>query len=174
VWGQTAVSAALLMLAASEAFWLDVPFVRQEKEGCGSAAVAMVVRYWMKERPELPPQAGDAREIHRRVYSAEAGGSPAGALVRYFEDTGFEAFAFEGDWKALEAHLTKGRPLIVCLSNGRGGARHYVVVVGVSEREAAIHDPAAGKLRLGRREEFERRWNGAGRWALLAVPRRVP
>jgi hypothetical protein len=28
--------------------WLDVPFVSQEKNGCGAASIAMVVRYLVK------------------------------------------------------------------------------------------------------------------------------
>ena len=148
-------------------FWLDVPFVRQEKEGCGAASVAMVLRYWRQE--------GDAREIHRRLYSAESRGTPARALIRYLDERGFDAFAMEGAWEDLEKHLAKGRPLIACLGNGRaGGLRHYVVVVGVSPDQVALHDPAAGQLRLLRRGDFEERWAAAGRWTLLAVPRATP
>jgi ABC-type bacteriocin/lantibiotic exporter with double-glycine peptidase domain len=144
-------------------FWLDVPFVRQEKEGCGAASVAMVLRYWKQE--------GDAREIHRRLYSAESRGAPARALIRYFDERGFDAFAVEGGWQDLEKHLAKGRPLIVCL---KGRPRHYVVVVGVRPDQVALHDPAAGQLRVFPRGDFEERWAAAGRWTLLAVPRVIP
>lgn len=30
------------------AIWIDVPFVSQTKEGCGSAAMSMVMQYWAK------------------------------------------------------------------------------------------------------------------------------
>ena len=28
--------------------WLDVPFVKQEKDGCGAASIAMVMQYWRR------------------------------------------------------------------------------------------------------------------------------
>src|SRR5207248_6187286 len=40
-------SAVFAVVASGAAgFWLDVPYVHQEKDGCGSASLAMVLRYW--------------------------------------------------------------------------------------------------------------------------------
>jgi len=36
--------------AVSAGLWLDVPFVKQEKNGCGSASIAMVMQYWQKQQ----------------------------------------------------------------------------------------------------------------------------
>jgi len=36
----------MLVAAGVPGVWLDVPFVKQEKEGCGSASVAMIMQYW--------------------------------------------------------------------------------------------------------------------------------
>ena len=30
--------------------WLDVPFVKQEKDGCGAASIAMVMQYWQAQQ----------------------------------------------------------------------------------------------------------------------------
>jgi len=30
--------------------WLDVPYIHQEKDGCGAASLAMVLRYWHTAR----------------------------------------------------------------------------------------------------------------------------
>src|ERR1700733_7458123 len=29
--------------------WLDVPFVKQDKNACGAASIAMVMRYWQQQ-----------------------------------------------------------------------------------------------------------------------------
>jgi ABC-type bacteriocin/lantibiotic exporter with double-glycine peptidase domain len=170
--------AAVLLLSAaaapSQPAWLDVPFVRQQREGCGSAAVAMVARYWMKQGFTLPAEVGDAREIHRKLYSPQERGTPAAVLVLYLATNGFDAYPFVGEWKDLEWHLSNGRPLIVSLSNGPKKPRHFAVLVGLRDDKALLHDPANGKLRQMRRADFEKRWAAAGRWTLLAVPRREP
>jgi hypothetical protein len=36
--------------AEDSGVWLDVPFVRREKDGCGAASVAMVMQYWFKRQ----------------------------------------------------------------------------------------------------------------------------
>jgi uncharacterized protein YvpB len=74
----------------------------------------------------------------------------------------------------LEKHLEKGRPLIVALKPGSGGAAlHYVVVVGVDAEESLVlvNDPAQRKGLKQERSDFERKWKGAGNWTLLAIPR---
>ena len=40
------LAAAFLAAAAERSPWLDVPFVRQEKNGCGAACLTMLIRYW--------------------------------------------------------------------------------------------------------------------------------
>ncbi len=35
-----------LLAADLPGVWLDVPFVKQEKDGCGAASIAMVMQYW--------------------------------------------------------------------------------------------------------------------------------
>jgi uncharacterized protein YvpB len=49
---------------------------------------------------------------------------------------------------------------------------HYVVVTGIDwEHEAVfLNDPARGKLLRVERAEFEKEWQAAGNWMLLAVP----
>jgi predicted double-glycine peptidase len=157
--GRLAAVAALTITA--QAAWLDVPFVKQAKNGCGPASVAMVMAYW---RP------GDANPsaIVRELYSRE-NGTLASDIERYFRRQGFEAFAFAGQWTDLEEHIARGRPLIVSLGKTR---RHYVVVTGIdSGRElVAVNDPERRKLQQVDRKSFERDWSAAGRWTLLAVP----
>lgn len=153
--------------------WLDVPFVKQEKNECGVAAIAMVMRYWMKGESGTPPGAEPA-EIRRSIYSRNARGVFASDMQRYFQDQGFRAFVFEGGWADLKHHLAQGRPLIVCLEgDARGAALHYVVVTGLDWQPELVllNDPAQRKLIKLDRKSFEKSWHAAGNWTLLALPK---
>jgi len=160
-----------IVVAETSSLWLDVPFVRQEKEGCGAASIAMVMQYWQhKQGKEVDPSA-DAALIQRELYAREAHGIHASAMQQYFERKGFRAFAFAGEWGDLAQHLEKGRPLIVALKPA-GSSRHYVVIAGVDVGRGlvVVNDPAQRKLLKQDRSSFEREWNAAGKWTLLAVP----
>ena len=112
--GLLCLSGALLA-AAPTGVWLDVPFVEQEKEGCGAASAAMVMQYWL--RAQGKPAGGDAdvNEIRHALHSKAGHGIYASELERYLQQHGFRTFAFAGSWDDLEQHLVKGRPLIVAL-----------------------------------------------------------
>jgi hypothetical protein len=97
--------------------WLDVPFVKQEKDGCGSASIAMVMQYWERQLGMAP--AADAKKIQRELYSRQAGGIYASDVESYFTEHGYRTFAFQGTWEDLRQQLTKGRPLVVALKVGR-------------------------------------------------------
>ena len=149
--------------------WLNVPFVQQEENGCGSAALAMVMRYWEDRGGTAAGETADARHIQNDLFSPVDRGIPASAMAPYLEAHGFRAIAFHGQWADLREQLAKGRPLIVCLDGGK--ALHYVVVAAWDDNAAAVNDPADRKLRRLDRREFEKRWKAAGNWTLLAVPR---
>ncbi len=149
--------------------WLDVPYVRQSREGCGAACVAMVMRYWDTHHPRPGSVREDEASIYQRLYSARAGGIPAAALERYLEEQGFRVFVFKGAWQDLQQHLSKGRPLIVCV---KGGSAHYMVVAGIDPGNGIllVNDPARRKLLKLKRTDFEKGWDGTGNWTLLALP----
>ncbi len=152
--------------------WLDVPFVRQEKNACGAASLAMVLQYWSKQKRADPGSTADPVAIQRVLYSASARGIYAVDMARYLEDHGFRAFVFRGDWEDLKQHLGKGRPLIVALGGSRGSPLHYVVVAGIDWAQdlVLVNDPAQRKLLKQSRRSFERQWSATDRWTLLAVP----
>ncbi len=149
--------------------WLDVPFVRQDKNGCGAASIAMVMDYWQRKQGKLPST--DPEQIQRALYSRPAQGIYASDMERYLRNHGFRTFAFAGQWKDLKAHLEKGRPLIVALKPG-GSNLHYVVVAGLDWQQDVVlkNDPAERKLLKQGRSDFEKEWKAAGNWTLLAVP----
>jgi ABC-type bacteriocin/lantibiotic exporter with double-glycine peptidase domain len=161
-----------LLAAQRPGVWLDVPFVKQQKDACGAASIAMVMQYWQMQpgQPPSAPESSDERRIQLSLYSARAHGIYASDLERYLQDHGFRTFAFHGDWELLKEHLQKGRPLIVALK--AGGDLHYVVVVGMDWQRAVIlkNDPAQRKLLQQDRLDFEKEWNATGAWTLLALP----
>src|SRR4051812_8353430 len=100
------------MLAAASGVWLDVPFVPQRDEGCGSASIAMVMQYWLKQQGRTPDAGAEEPAIYRALYSKQAGGIYASDLEAYLQGQGFRTFAFRATWSDLQQHLEKGRPLI--------------------------------------------------------------
>jgi len=165
----------LVRAAESTGVWLDVPFVKQEKNGCGAASIAMVMQFWQRQQGQPSVPEPDASEIQRSLYSSKAEGIYANDLERYLKQRGFRTFAFAGTRADLQQHLEKGRPLIVALKpsgSGRSASLHYVVVTGIDTQQNVIlmNDPAERKLLKQELPLFEKEWNGAGHWTLLAVP----
>lgn len=161
------------LAAAPLNIWLDVPFVAQQKNGCGPASIAMIMEYWQKQ--QHVPASGDAAEVLRTLAPGREG-VRAADMLRSFEHYGYRSFAYAGDWADLEHQLTKGRPLIAALQPAGGGSLHYVVVAGIDDAEQVVllNDPAQRKLLKEAREEFEREWKVTGNWTLLAVPQANP
>jgi ABC-type bacteriocin/lantibiotic exporter with double-glycine peptidase domain len=163
-----------LRAADSPGVWLDVPFVKQEKDGCGAASIAMVMQYWQAQQGQPANDTSDPSQIQRALYSAKAHGIYASDMERYFQEKGFRTFTIRGEWEDLTQHLEKGRPLILALKPASGGALHYVVVTGLGPEMVMVNDPAQRKLLQEDRSSFEREWSAAGKWTLLALPQTQP
>ena len=157
---------------AAVGVWLEVPYVHQEKDGCGSAALAMVLRYWQTKNVAVADERSDPAKIQRELYAAKRRGIYASDMERYMRESGFEVFAFRGKWSDLRTHILKGRPLIAGLKR-KGQPAHYVVIVGIGPENAAalVNDPEQGSMLRIERAEFEKGWQGTENWTLLAVPR---
>jgi uncharacterized protein YvpB len=184
------VSALLcgLLAAQSSGVWIDVPFVKQEKDGCGAAVIAMVMQYWAKQPSKTDSgkdgamrqanaESTDPAAIQQALYSPKAKGIYASDMERYFKEHGFRTFAFAGTWDDLKQHLEKGRPLIAAVKPAPGEkSLHYVVVTGVDwgQNLVMVNDPAQKKLLKEDRASFEKQWAAKGRWTLLAVPEGSP
>jgi ABC-type bacteriocin/lantibiotic exporter with double-glycine peptidase domain len=172
----TMVTVLLLVLCAG-AFasdppgsWIDIPFVQQGRNGCGPASIAMVMQYWQARSDASSSR--DLAEIERVLQPDPKQGVRASAMVRYFEQNEYRAFAFSGTWADLEREIAKGRPVIVALKPDEGNSLHYVVIAGVNnnERVVLLNDPAQRKLLKEDRAQFEQEWKVTGFWTLLALP----
>ena len=168
-----AAGAGLALAAETTVLWTDVPFIPQAKNGCGSAAISMVMRYWEKNDGQGGGRSADPEKVQAALFSPAVGGIPASRMEKYFRESGYRVFTFQGSWTDLKYHLEQGRPLIVSLkASGRHGPLHYVVVVGIdSERGYVfINDPAQQKMLRISRKGFESEWGYTGDWTLLALP----
>jgi ABC-type bacteriocin/lantibiotic exporter with double-glycine peptidase domain len=161
------------LLAATPGVWLDVPFIRQEKDGCGAATIAMVMQYWRKQQGKPVDSSADALAIQRELFSVKDHGIRAADMERYFQQHGFQTFVFAGQWDDFQQHLKKGRPLIVALKpSALESSLHYVVVVGVDPEQnlVLLNDAGRRKLLKQDRAGFEKQWRAVKNWTLLAVP----
>jgi len=163
---------SLVCAAESAGVWIDVPFVKQEKDGCGAASIAMVMQYWQRQQQLSPSDISDPAHIQQTLYSAKARGIYASDMERYFQQNGYRTFSFMGKWNDLRQHLEKGRPLIVALQPESKAPLHYVVLAGIdAERNLVVmNDPAQRKLLKEDRSRFMPEWAAAQNWTLLAVP----
>jgi ABC-type bacteriocin/lantibiotic exporter with double-glycine peptidase domain len=162
-----------LWAAETAGVWLDVPFIKQTAEGCGSASIAMLLQYWSAHGSAVAPGRDDAAAIQKLLYSRKGHGIFASDLEQYLTQSGFRVFTLRGEWTDLRQHLTQGRPLIISIEPATAHAPlHYVVVTGMDWRRDAVfvNDPARGKLLRIERPEFEKEWLAARNWMLLAVP----
>ena len=169
----SAVSAGLALASPPSAIWIDVPYVAQSRDGCGSASISMVMQYWAGKLGRSVLPSADEGSIQQALFSAKEGGIPARAMEKYFRESGYRVLTFEGTWEELERQIEKGRPLIVSLrASGLSRSLHYVVVAGIDPEQnyLFVNDPAQQKMLRISREGFESEWLPAHHWTLLAVP----
>jgi ABC-type bacteriocin/lantibiotic exporter with double-glycine peptidase domain len=147
--------------------------VKQERNGCGAASIAMIMQYWQKQQGSVPDNNADPVQIQRVLYSRRAHGIYASDVQQYFEQHDFRTFVFRGEWQQIREHLERGRPLIVALKPSQGRSLHYVVVAGMDSDRALlmVNDPAERKLLERERASFEKEWSATGNWTMLALPR---
>jgi predicted double-glycine peptidase len=164
---------AIMSASPPRGIWIDVPFVAQTKDGCGSASLSMVMQYWAGKMGQAAQPSADVERIQRALYSPAEGGILASGMERYLAESGFRVFAFQAQWEDLRHEIQQGRPLIVSLrASAPSHALHYVVVVGIDpeRHDLFLNDPAQQKMLRISREGFESEWNPTHNWTLLAVP----
>jgi len=172
-WGRPLLVGVLLSIAATSAVRgerLKVPFLTQERNGCGAASVSMVWRYWKERLPERTLDEPSPEDVYRQLYNPAAKGIALADMRRYLEEGGFGAYTLRGEWSDLEQQLSKGRPVVVGLKPRQTKAMHFVVVAGSEDGRVWLNDPTRSKPSRLSRDKFQKQWNLAERWMLLAVP----
>src|SRR5246127_806867 len=125
------LAGACLYGAERSAVWLDVPFIKQEKRGCGAASIAMVMQYWQQQQGQPVSPFADSVQILHALRADTTHEIYASDVERYFRQNGYRTFAFSGEWALLKQQLGKGRPLIAALKPTSDRELHYVGVAGL-------------------------------------------
>jgi len=141
---------------------LEVPLVRQTREHCGQAALAMVLRYY-----GAPPAAlGEVDTAYDPVLHGSLITDLAGAARR----AGFDAVVATVTSDSLIDLLQAGVPPILLYQSGAGPVTisHFGVVTGWDASRACftLHDGGA-RPRVMRRNDLVKRWETAGSQALI-------
>jgi ABC-type bacteriocin/lantibiotic exporter with double-glycine peptidase domain len=161
-----------------ENVWIDVPFLKQEKNLCGVACVYMIMEYWRSHQGALGEMGKTShlptpQEISAALDVPRANGIYGSHIAEYLGRHGFRTFVFKGDWSDLEDHLSKGRPLMIAFGGGgSNGPNHYVVLTGLdsSKKTVLVNDPARRKLSKIDQAHFLELWRKTFNWTLLALP----
>ncbi len=165
--------------AVAEPKWIDVPFVRQPRDGCGAASIAMVMQYWEAQQKAQPGAESDVDAIERelRIPRQQGIGAGIGAeqMEMYLRRHGFNVYPLNGSWNDLEEQIGKGRPVIAALKPSGQSELHYIVIDGIDGAHGLVtmNDPAERKLLTRERAGFEREWGATHNWMLLALPARA-
>src|SRR6266436_6553909 len=69
--------------------WLDVPYVKQTEDGCGSAAISMLLQYWTAHGVSIDSQRADSSAIQKLLYSRQVRGIRASDMERYLRSREF-------------------------------------------------------------------------------------
>ena len=78
----SAAFAAPRLAADTPAIWIDVPFVPQVRDGCGSASISMVLQYWASRNGQASPNFADPETIQTALYSRAEGGITAAVWLQ--------------------------------------------------------------------------------------------
>jgi ABC-type bacteriocin/lantibiotic exporter with double-glycine peptidase domain len=151
----------LLLASNALAFEIEgVPFIKQDSQFCGPAALASVLSYY-----GAPV---DQKIIGSRVYSEKLQGALLTDLEIYARNAGFETRSGRGTEEELKAEIARRRPVIVLVDQGFWvvSRTHYLVVFGYDDEGFTAHDGFSASKRY-RYDEFREIWGKMGNAYLL-------
>jgi len=139
---------------------------QDELYDCGLAAISALCDYHSVQIPEA-----QRSELVR--LAAEEQGLSGAELRSTLEACGLEVFIFSATLDhgptGLLRQVDEGRPTLVMISVDN--SNHYVLFIGYDPefQSVVLLDPRRGRVVLPM-QTFERSWDGARRFTLLAVP----
>jgi len=150
---------------AEGVYLAGVPFVRQERNFCGPAALASVAAFYGLDVSQ--------DEIAREVYLPSIRASLTIDLERCAKDHGLWCRSGRGDLATIRQWLDRGVPVVALIRKGplAGGLEHYVVLVGyhASRRYFIAHTGYFSNRPISF-DGFARDFRRGGRWFLAACP----
>ena len=138
----------------------DVPFVRQETQYCGPAALSSVLSYYGDDV--------DQKTIGKEVYFPGLRGALITDLENYSRKRGFQTKIGRASTADIKEFLLNNKPVIVLVDIGFWviSRMHYLVVYGYTDRGFLVHD-GSKPSRVYPYEEFEKVWQKTGNSFLL-------
>ncbi len=143
---------------------ISVPFEPAETGECGPASLAMLLRWSHVD--------ANAAALAPEVIASERGGALRLSLVASARRHGRLAYPVSGTDELLR-ELALGHPVLVMQNLGLGWLPywHYAVAVGFDrEREVVLLHTGRHAAREVDFSTFDRTWERAERWGLLALP----
>jgi hypothetical protein len=173
-WVRTGGALALVGLLAAcvsphrDACRLEVPFVAQSPDRCGTAAVDMVLRFY-GSKP-------DAEALDREIHIPALGGSIPALLVDAARQQGFAADATRSTEEEIQRLLAAGYPLILMLGpTGEAPQGHFVVATGFQARTGALRVHSGSRPnQWWPANTWSPRWERADRWMVWIRPAPTP
>jgi uncharacterized protein YvpB len=182
---------------------LDAPQLTQQRSlSCEASAAAMAAQYFGLAVSESDIQA--ALPLHENPHLGFRGNvdGPHGGLVDYgvyaapiakvLSDLGLQVEPFEGDIRAIKAHIRQGRPVLAWITYGlqvqtpqqwslvgpAGPAEqvtlvpyeHAILIVGYNREGLWVHDPFEGTRDFYSESEFWRAFGYLDYMALVVGP----
>ncbi|HDL64424.1 MAG TPA: hypothetical protein ENH12_03440 [Proteobacteria bacterium] len=139
----------------------DLPYLRQRREQCGPATLAMVFGHYnvILTQEEL------AQEFYRKKIS----GSLNLDMLISARKHGFDAHTPEGSRDLLKRYISSDIPIIVMVRSSPGSKNyHFMVIYGYDDTQKLfrIH---SGKTRAGTigYQELDQIWAPTGNWMLV-------
>lgn len=149
-----------------ENYHIIVPFFPQDRDQCGPASLASVLRFY---GTNINPD-----EISKEIYLPGIKGTLNIDLVFYARSKGLSAEAYHGDMADLKRQVAQGRPLLLFLNLGLKifPVGHYIVVTGFNDRDNIIfaHSGVERDKPIPY-SEFMRAWGKGDFWTLLVRPK---
>ncbi len=140
---------------------LNVPFIAQESNYCGPAALAMLANFYGYSVSQ--------DEIAGSIYLPDIHGTLTSDLADYARRFNLWVRSYRGSTVDLREKIRAGVPMIVL---GKFGANfHFFVVLGFDDfnETVMVHSDSRARLELNQ-DDFFRFWDRAGRWTLLVCP----
>jgi len=139
---------------------LDVPFVKQQSEYCGPAALSSVFRYYHLEVPQ--------EEIAKEVHIPKLKGALISDLENYARLLGFKTISEQGSIHKIKEFIDSKKPVIVLVDYGVWfvSRPHYLVVVGYNKNGFIVHDGYTAFKEIPYRK-FEKLWKKLGNTYLV-------
>jgi tetratricopeptide (TPR) repeat protein len=148
-----------------EGHYIDgLRFFKQDKNFCGPAALAVVMNYWGDDITQ--------EKIAEHIYKESIKGSLTVDLESYAYKRGFFAQAGSFTLDELGPKLRDGIPIIVIVQVMPFIKKnHYLVLFGYNDtREVVIVYSGKEEPELMSYKDFVRKWESAGKWALVVCP----